>query len=270
MPNALAEAKFSAISAIEALAATLADLRDSGQDSTRLREAGLSAISDTISHGIRPIIARISQMHTVTDSAADPYQRRQDWLRMRSFEALLHGSVQGALLGAANRLQSAALKPAETVAELMSNLALCLDHLKGAAVEPFNFELALVRHIELWKGVISIEVRISPAASDDLAANPTAAQCALEVIREGINNAVKHGKPRNMEVQVDAEMPGGLAVRVSNDGTRVANRRRPGFGSAILDQLSSEWEITAAADRVVLRALVSTRRAEQHRATDNA
>jgi hypothetical protein len=240
------------------------------------RAMAFSAISETLAERIQPIIAQLSKNVPDSDEASDPYQRQQEWLRMGSFERVLHGKVQGMLLGAANRLRADAPDPESIITELVSDLRLCLDELEGAVADRFSFEPALARHVALWDGVIAIDVRISPPARHSLATHPTAAQCALEVIREGINNAVKHGRPRRIDVQVEAdleeaaEVPGGLSVRVSNDGSRLARRRKRGFGSAILDQLTSEWGITGAADRVVLRALVSTRRAEQHGPADNA
>jgi hypothetical protein len=276
MPDLLADAKASAITAIERLAVTLSGCMQPGVPLAGSRAEAFSAISETLSEHIQPIISQLSKNVPDSDEASDSYQRQQEWLRMRSFERLLHGKVQVMLLGAANRLRADAPDPKSIIDVLVSDLRLCLDELEGAVADPFSFESALARHVTLWDGVIAIDVRISPAAKDSLAAHPTAAQCALEVIREGINNAVKHGRPRRIDVQVEAdleeaaEVPGGLIVRVSNDGSRLARRRKRGFGSAILDQLTSEWEITAAADRVVLRALVSTRRAEQHGPADNA
>ena len=276
MPILLADAKASAISAIESLAATLSGCMQPMAALTDARAMAFSAISETLSERIQPIIAQLTKNVPDSDEASDSYQRQQEWFRMRSFERLLHGKVQGLLLGAANRLRADTPDPESIITELVSDLQLCLGELEGAVVYPFSFEPALARHVSLWDGVIAIDVRISPTARDSLAAHATAAQCALEVIREGINNAVKHGRPRRIDVQVEAdlevsaEVPGGLSVRVSNDGSRLARRRKRGFGAAILDQLTSEWEIAAVADRVVLRALVSTRRAEQHGSADNA
>ena len=259
MPNYLADARASAISAIEALADALSGFGHPGVVLEDARDAASTAILETLSERIQPIIAQVSQILPNAEAARDSYQRQQEWLRMRSFETLLHGKVQGFLLGAVTRLQADALDLESIINDLVSDLRLCLDELSGAAVGPFRFEPALARHVELWDGVIVIDVRISEAARGTLATNPTAAQCVLEVIREGINNAVKHGKPRNMEVHVDVAESGGLSVRVSNDGSRLVSRRGHGFGSAILDQLTRQWEIAAVADRVVLRALVSTR-----------
>lgn len=259
MPNDLADARASAISAIEALADALSGFGHPGVVLEDARAAASTAILETLSERIQPVIAQVSQIQPHEDVAQDSYQRQQDWLRLRSFETLLHGKVQGFLLGAVTRLQADACDPESIIKDLVCDLRLCLDEFRGAEIDPFSFGPALARHVELWDGVIAIDVRISLAARGSLATNPTTAQCVLEVIREGINNAVKHGKPRNMEVHVDVAESGGLSVRVSNDGSRLARRRKRGFGSAILDQLTSEWEITAAADRVVLRALVSTR-----------
>jgi signal transduction histidine kinase len=276
MPNLLADAKASAITAIESLAATLSVCMQPGVALADSRAEAFSAIVETLSERIQPIIAQLSKSTPDSDEASDSYQRQQEWLRIRSFERLLHGKVQGFLLGAVNSLHADAQDLESIINELVSNLRLCLDELRGVEVDPFSFEPALDRYVELWDGVIAIDVRISPAAKDSLAAYPTAAQCALEVIREAINNAVKHGRPRRIDVQVEAdlkeaaEVSGSLSVRVSNDGSRLVRRRKRGFGSAILDQLASDWEILAVADRVVLRALVSTRGAEQHGPSDNA
>jgi hypothetical protein len=276
MPDLLADAKASAITAIETLVATLSGCMQPTVALADARAMAFSAISETLAERILPIIAQLSKNVPDSYGAPDSYQRQQEWLRMRSFERLLHGKVQGMLLGAANRLRADAPDPESIITELVSDLRLCLDELEVAEVDPFSFEPALAKHVELWDGMIAIDVRISPAAKDSLAAHPTAAQCALEVIREAINNAVKHGRPRRIDVQVEAdlkeaaEVPGSLSVRVSNDGSRLVRRRKRGFGSAILDQLASDWEILAVADRVELRALVSTRRAEQHGPSDNA
>ena len=276
MPNSLVDAKASAIKAIQALTSSLDGLRRQGIPLDAQREVAMLIISDTLSFGIQPLISRVSQRVQDFDTAADPFQRQQDWLRHKSFEALLHGRVQGVLLMSKNALQSSDREPKERIAQILSNLALCIEELRGASVGDFNFNLALSKHVELWRGVLSIGVRVAPAAAELLEANPTAAQCSLEVIREGINNAVKHGKPRRIDVEVETdferavERATALSLRVSNDGTRLARRRKPGFGSALLDQLTSQWQIAEGAGGVELRALVSTRRTEQHNATDNA
>jgi glucose-6-phosphate-specific signal transduction histidine kinase len=69
-----------------------------------------------------------------------------------------------------------------------------------------------------------------------------ALSCALEVIREAINNAVRHAEAKRVEVSV--ETAGNLLqLRIRNDGNPLNDAREPGFGSQLIKDVTHTCEL---------------------------
>jgi len=74
-----------------------------------------------------------------------------------------------------------------------------------------------------------------------LARRPLASEALIEISREFINNAIKHGKAEHVSLRVFRVDPYRLAVEVTDDGQGVPPGAKPGFGSKLLTELSLSW-----------------------------
>ena len=68
-----------------------------------------------------------------------------------------------------------------------------------------------------------------------------ASEALIEISREFINNAIKHGKAEQLALRVFRLDASRLAVEVVDDGQGVPPGAKPGFGSKILTELSLSW-----------------------------
>jgi signal transduction histidine kinase len=182
--------------------------------------------------------------------------RQQVWLDHRRVAQVLHGSVQGALYAAAIRLSRETSPTTETIASVQKDISDALAEVSRAKSENFVFEEVLNSIIDLWQDSINFDLALDAKAVQDLNANADAAECMLEVLREALNNSVKHGGAKNVKVQIAPKARGLLSLIVTNDGKPVDPGKTKGYGSSVLDELTHEWRIANTRDGVQLSALV--------------
>ena len=78
-------------------------------------------------------------------------------------------------------------------------------------------------------------IRFDVRLPDEESAIPDAARETLyRVVQEGLNNAVRHGRPSRIEIEIGLDPGGDLTVRVTDDGAaeRRAERRPASASSA--------------------------------------
>jgi signal transduction histidine kinase len=169
--------------------------------------------------------------------------RQQVWLSQKTLATELHGSVQAALNASAMRL---ALIPNPTPEDLdrvrqdidnaMQRLG-ASDYLDGQSIEELLEQIC-----DLWEGSCEISYRLDPDASSALADDSAAAYCTLEVIREAINNAIKHGDAKLIEItaSLNAEV---IELTVTNNGD-ATQLSTPGLGSSLYQELALDYKLS--------------------------
>jgi len=169
--------------------------------------------------------------------------RQQVWLSQKTLATELHGSVQAALNASAMRL---ALTPNPTPEDLdrvrqdidnaMQRLGVN-DYLDGQSIEELLEQIC-----DLWEGSCEISYRLDPDASSALADDSAAAYCTLEVIREAVNNAIKHGDAKQIEIaaSLDAEV---IELTVTNNGD-ATQLSTPGLGSSLYQELALDYKLS--------------------------
>ena len=95
----------------------------------------------------------------------------------------------------------------------------------------------------LWSAAIALELRMAPECQEMLDADDIAARALVEVVREGINNAVRHGGADEVHVSV-SPCPGGIVCEIRDDGIGVDGTPQPGMGSRLLDAVCMDWSLT--------------------------
>jgi signal transduction histidine kinase len=83
----------------------------------------------------------------------------------------------------------------------------------------------------------------------DISGKPLASEALIEVSREFINNAIKHGRAKNITLNLRRLDGNRFAVEVVDDGIGVPPGAQPGFGSKLLSELSLDWNQSRIDDR---------------------
>lgn len=183
--------------------------------------------------------------------------RQEVWFNRRRTAAVLHGPIQASLYASAMRINPAEKLSPEMVEAVERDIATALSKLDGSnMIEPFESVMTQIQ--EVWEGVAEVRLEAIPAELKTVFAhNPTASSCSLEIIREAVSNAVKHGKASIIDVSIRLTGESFLSIEVRNNGKMVPADKRAGYGSEILDEVAFEWSLENLPAGVILKALVA-------------
>jgi two-component sensor histidine kinase len=96
--------------------------------------------------------------------------------------------------------------------------------------------------IKMWNRVCDINIKLSQSASSILESQPTVATATIEVLREVINNSIKHGQPSWINIVITTEADPAINITMTNDGELVT-LPETGVGTDILNDFCIEWSI---------------------------
>jgi len=181
------------------------------------------------------------------------------WIERKRLARFVHSELQSRLRAFALRLEFEGSEPSEAqVAQLRVECeeALVFDD------ETQSFERFLGIQKQLWSGVTNLGLSASRETLDLLLQDSYATGIAIELVREGITNAVKHAKSKNIVVSLRADFGfdqiGELEVEVRNDGSSL--KEGPvGMGAAIFSELAPDFSLTSDGSETVLRFKVVMR-----------
>ncbi len=168
--------------------------------------------------------------------------RQELWLNRRRTASVLHGPVQAALFASAMKLSQTAEPTPELVAEVEKDIEDAIEKLNNPSnLEGEEISAVLEQIVEIWSDAAQITISFSEELELALARRPLASEALIEISREFINNAIKHGKAEHVSLRVFRVDPYRLAVEVTDDGQGVPPGAKPGFGSKLLTELSLSW-----------------------------
>lgn len=166
--------------------------------------------------------------------------RRQVLLEHRRMAGVLHGQLQGALYAAAIRLNQSGQPNHFLIENLKSEIQQALAELTHKSTPGERFDVVLGQMISMWEDAVKFETVFEFGAMKALNKNRDAAECAIEVIREGINNAIKHGKATKITIEL-AMTDVFIEVKLINDGATLPDDTKPGYGSEVLSEYTHKW-----------------------------
>jgi nitrate/nitrite-specific signal transduction histidine kinase len=105
---------------------------------------------------------------------------------------------------------------------------------------------------EVWDGVCEIDINVAERALFALEQDPILARCFLEVLREAVTNAIKHGEAPRVWVEADLDMDR-LRLSIINDG-RDPVVLGPGYGTAIIEELTLASSLRVESGKTIFRA----------------
>ena len=179
---------------------------------------------------------------------------QQAWVTQRRLAYVMHGRVQSALHSAALRLASLDHPDKAIIESIRHDIADAISELDMPRQTETSLSATLDDIANLWSGVCAIEWSLTPTAEDLLETHPLTAQCAGEIAREAVNNAIRHG--RATEIMCDVSSDGTTAIIVVSDSGTGAHQNARGLGMAMYDHLCKEWALESTPQGTVLKAVV--------------
>lgn len=182
--------------------------------------------------------------------------RQEAFLEQQQLGRALHGDVQARIVSLALQIQ---LNPPSDTPAAIAALA---DHVREVLNRrpetPWWADMVEIE--DLWADAIDLSVAVDAVASDMLDRDPVAAHSVVEVVREAVTNAVRHGGADHVRVLV-ASGPDSVEIEVINDGQGYAAIQYKGMGARIMDAVCMWWSFESD-QKTTLRACVASKATE--------
>ena len=186
------------------------------------------------------------------------YLQSQSQINRRSMAQVVHGRVQARLQAASIKLKQAQNITDELVREVTADL-------EGSMLDTTDTNFArqgvaeqLDEMAARWEGICDLSFVLEPGVVDVINANNIAKSSVVEIIREAVNNAVKHGEADEAEATISLVGRDVLRVEVRNavysSEPDQGDGQRRGYGSKMLDQITDDWSVEFADGDAILRA----------------
>lgn len=184
--------------------------------------------------------------------------QQQAWVQQKRIARFVHSDLQARIRAFALRLDFAESDPKpqdieELRAECETSLAL------GGEYQDFERFLAELQ--DLWEGVVEINFAAHDSVRKLIASDPFTQIALVEIVREGVSNAVKHGRATKVTVNLTETRHGDLSniqVEIADNGSASLEKGR-GLGSEVLGELTTEWNLSKSPSGAILSAVVPVR-----------
>lgn len=181
--------------------------------------------------------------------------RRETWAIGRRMSLVMHGSVQSALISAMLLLRENS--SVEARQEVLMRLMQARAALDAETWSPGMLHHGLREIVTLWGPLCAIAVHVDPGASPVIDDQPGMASCCVEVVREAVGNAVRHGGATRVAVTVVLSADGLVTVTTEDNGSGVGAEPRVGLGTRMLDEVCLSWTRVSTVTGTVLTATIA-------------
>lgn len=170
------------------------------------------------------------------------------WLQKRRWGYLLHGKVQSNLTAALARLRSLEATPKNNTEQGMllelvrQDLSRASEALNSETPNSVNLSQEMANIQSSWRGIVDISVQISDRANRVLDKNDNARMSLVEICREAVANAYRHGSATTMTIQIDRPNDATLQVTCTNNGSEPVSKTG-GMGTQMMDALTIDWHL---------------------------
>ena len=169
--------------------------------------------------------------------------RQEVWVLQRHLAATLHGPIQSVLFASLYRFGNSEKLEDEQIAELVENLEAAIRQLQNpTGIDGRVFAEVWQEIRDFWAGVCNVEGHFEEATIAHLSQYSKALSCLLEVIREGINNAVRHAGATDMSVEIEIQEDL-VWLQILNNGKPLPDIRNNGLGSHLIDEVTHSWQL---------------------------
>jgi signal transduction histidine kinase len=179
----------------------------------------------------------------------------------RRVAKLLHSGIQADLIASAMLLAQrasgsggATSQPGDVSRELDRLTSTIRERLAPTAEPVGQAKERILDLTSLWSGAVDVELEADADAWAVLDQDPGALDSVMDVVAEGLTNAVCHGAGSHVALRMERD-DDVIAIRVTSRG-RLAAGSRAGLGSNFLDASTREWQLREEAGEVHLTASV--------------
>jgi signal transduction histidine kinase len=170
--------------------------------------------------------------------------RATQWQQRNRLSRTLHGPIQGAIGGAAVRLDIAlnAKEPTDHLQrELFGNIIEAIETLNSRELLSDRQQM-ITQLRKVYAGLCEITFNEQTLASERLGNDAICAVAVTELVQEAVGNSIQHGKSKSVSVAVNLLEDGQIEVRVIDNGKpESASDQREGLGTKMLNALSLRW-----------------------------
>jgi signal transduction histidine kinase len=173
---------------------------------------------------------------------------------------VLHGPIQDAIAASLKRIESLpsdALSAGSEGDIIRQHIEEALQLLEGSPSRHYSVDQAISELSALWSGVVEINCQCDETTATALNQAQTTSSIVIEVIREAISNAIRHGDATRINIDVElAEPESEVHISITNNGAPLPKQLRPGIGTQLLKDMTLSWSRRNLAEHVVLTAVV--------------
>ena len=118
--------------------------------------------------------------------------------------------------------------------------------------EAADFAVELRGLVEFWSGVCEIHLDVESGVVEALALRPGLSRAALDVLAEGVSNAVKHAEAKTATIALSLTSQS-LEISVSNPASTVKiEALSTGQGGRLLDLVAASWRLESTENSTIL------------------
>jgi signal transduction histidine kinase len=176
----------------------------------------------------------------------------------RQYAHLMHGGVQAEMTAAALAISRAseAGEPTEAILARADALVALLEQ-QRESLDAEETRETLVDVIDTWRLALDLDVSIDTRADALMSSDPELARRVMDVVSEGLTNAVRHASARTVRLAISSAAAASVEVEVAHPGVLASGAS--GQGSGVLDAACEEWSRRADGARVTLECRLASR-----------
>ena len=158
----------------------------------------------------------------------------------RRLARTLHSTVQGEFIAVALALAAQEEAGSLQIGRELDRLGrVVTDRMRSSEVASVNAEDRVRDLVSLWDGVLRVDLDAEASVWPLLDADRSMQDHVIDIIAEGLTNAVRHGAATEATVRLRPEGDC-LALRIASPGS-LSPQARPGFGLASIAESSDHW-----------------------------
>lgn len=206
--------------------------------------------------GLFNLRANLEREERITSEIAENISviRRELWSLRKKFAREIHGGLQSKLQILSLKFERDGGDRIQLVESINTELASLLSS-ESDKPRIENFKVFISELIEFWEGIVSIRADISAETYELISTDYLLAECLYEVIREAVNNAVKHSGASQISITIETTKSSTLALSVENNVSKqIKAPSEANLGTSIYKELAHTWALELHPERVNFNA----------------
>lgn len=202
--------------------------------------------------------AELRSAETVTElEQLTAVLRRELWHERRRLAFTVHGPIQSALVAAAVTMSRPGFS-ADQIPGLAATLDQAMAHIDRSTGPPPPARAAVRDLAALWVESARVTVKATDDVVEAIDADDALRAVVIEVMREGVSNAIRHGAADSIVISLLRHETGALTVSVDDDGDGAPTRIEWGLGSAMFDEVALRWQLERIGTTTRLEVILAT------------